>query len=210
VGLVLEGAASAAVGRLKGDLANPALWRANKKSIKGDRDALKLLFSQFIDERETIVDAHYYGINGLWHIGFHSFGCLTDRRICSLKIGWLGHVGYSDAFLEDSNSIRVNQPSLLALYLFGLMFITVTFGVGLLVLPLLIKLFYRFNKSGVTIYVRSGGAVYIFCDRNKIKEVNRLVRALNTQRENRLLAIFGIREKGHEDRADKLEKNLAA
>ncbi len=163
-----------------------------KDSIEGNEQSINLLFSQFIDQRETILNADYYGINGLWHFGFHSFGCLTDRRVCSLKIGWLGHVSYSDAFLEDVNSITVNQPSLIVLYLFGIFFILITFGIGLLILPIFVKIFYKFYKSGITVNVRSGGSVYIFSDRNKIKKINTILRAINVQREERLEAVFGI------------------
>lgn len=163
-----------------------------KDSTKGNEQALRLMFEQFLDERESILNVGYFGLNGLWHLGFHSFGCLTDRRVCSLKIGWLGHVDYSDAYLEDVNSARVDQPSIIILYFFGLLFLLVTFGLGLLVLPLFVKLFYCFYKSGSTVNVRSGGSVYIFCDRNKIKYINELLRSLNFQREERLKSLFGV------------------
>lgn len=180
-----------------------------KDSIKGNDQSLRVLFEQFLDERESILNVGYFGLNGLWHMGFHSFGCLTDRRVCSLKIGWLGHVGYSDAFLEDVNSIRVDQPSIIILYFFALLFLLLTFGIGLLILPLFVKFFYRFHKSGATVNVRSGGSVYIFCDRNKIKNINELLRSLNVRREERLESVFGIdKTSSNPHETGSTEKNL--
>ena len=154
--------------------------------------AIETLFRQFIDHQEFIVFIHYFGLKGMWHIGDHSFGCLTDRRICSLRIGWLGQVSYSDAFLEDCNSLQINQPSLLVLYAIVISFILGTFGIGLLVLPFFVRLYYRLVKSGLLANIRSGKQVDIFCDRREIVNLNRLIREFIQQREQRLARVFGI------------------
>lgn len=161
-------------------------------AIRNQRTAIETLFRQFIDDQESIIFVHYFGLKGMWHIGSHSFGCLTDRRICSLQIGWLGHVSYSDGFLEDCNSLEVNQPSLLVLYAVCTIFILSTFGIGVLVLPFLVRLYYRLVKSGLLANIRSGGHVDIFCNRREIVYLNRLVRIFIQEREQRLASVFGI------------------
>lgn len=166
-----------------------------KPATKGDKEALGLLFSQFLAPDEHIVFAEHYGFNGLWHMGYHSFGCLTDRRICSLKIGWLGSIIYSDGFLEDINSITINQPSLFVLYLLRVIFIVFTLGIGLLLLPLFVRIYYRYVKSGMIVKVRGQGEVNIFCDREKIKNIDCMLRLLNAKREGRLSMVFGTAPK---------------
>jgi hypothetical protein len=165
-----------------------------KLAIKGDKESLDILFSQFLASDEHIAFAEYYGFNGLWHMGYYSFGCLTDRRVCSLKIGWLGSIVYSDGFLEDINSVTINQPSLFVLYLLRFVFIIFTFGIGIILLPLFVRLYYRFVKSGMTANIRGGGKVNIFCDREKIKIADNMLRLLNAKRESRLSVVFSIQK----------------
>ena len=165
-----------------------------KQAIKGNKESTTILFSQFLAPDENIILAEHYGFNGLWHMGYHSFGCLTDRRVCSLKIGWLGSVVYSDGFLEDINSITIKQPSLLVLYLLGIIFVLSTFGIGVILLPLFVRIYYRCFKSSMIANVRSGGNVDIFLI-EKIKHVDSVLRLLSTKREDRLSVVFGIAPK---------------
>jgi hypothetical protein len=64
VGLVLEGAASAALGCPKGDLANPVLWRANG-SFRGSQALNR------IKQRIQTIWLHYSGTLGVRVIQVH-------------------------------------------------------------------------------------------------------------------------------------------
>ena len=108
-----------------------------------------------------------------------------------MTVGWIGAVSYTDAFLEDCNSTQVNQPALILIYVFGLIFCLATLGIGLFLLPFFMRFYLRLVKSGLTVGVRGGEAVYVFCDRNRIDKLNRLVRSLAEAREERLNSVFG-------------------
>ena len=97
--------------------------------------------------------------------------------------------------MEDINSIAINQPSLFVLYLLRIIFVVFTFGIGIILLPLFVRIYYRYVKSGMIAKVRGGGNVNIFCDRENIKNVDSMLRLLNTKREDRLVVVFGIAPK---------------
>jgi hypothetical protein len=161
-----------------------------RRGIRQDPEAIEVLFRQFISDQEPIIFASYFGLKGIWHIGSHSFACLTNRRVASLQIGWLGQVLYHDAYLEECSAVSIRQPSQLLFYLINLIFITATYGLGLLLMPLLVRLYYRIVKSGLIIYVRRVEDVTIFSNRRKIVYINRMVRMLMSERESRIRHLF--------------------
>ncbi|WP_285588733.1 hypothetical protein [Actinomycetospora sp. NBRC 106378] len=181
---------------------------------RGDQQALRTLFGQFIPPAEAVDEAHYLGVMGILGFGTHSFAALTPRRVATVRIGMFGEVSYQDAPLEYLNSTAVYQPSrlklyawpagwvLLMLYFFaqgiGLMGYDVTglgFAVlvisilGLLATPLAVKLSYRFVKSGLVLWVREGLAVDVFMDRQRITHANRYYRLLSEYRDERIRTV---------------------
>jgi hypothetical protein len=161
-----------------------------RRGIRQDSEAIEILFRQFVPNQEPIVFASYFGLRGIWHIGSHSFACLTNRRVASLQIGWLGQVLYHDAYLEECSAIGIRQPSLLLFYLSGLIFVGATFGFGLLILPVFVRAYYRIVKSGLVVYVRGVEDVSVFSNRSRIIYLNRLVRMLMSERESRIRYLF--------------------
>ena len=168
-----------------------------------DKDALATMFGQFLPRGEQVVESHYLGVMGFWGIGTHSFAAVTDRRIASLQISVLGGVTYQDGALEYVNSAAVFQPSLVGLYIYTGLISLVAFLVGLpagvglaivflllswLFLPLTIRLYYRFNKSGIVMWIREGLALYTFIDRKRMRVSNQLYRLTSDIREERLRA----------------------
>jgi hypothetical protein len=173
-----------------------------------DPRALETLFEQFVPAAEQIVETRYLGVLGLWGIGTHSFAAVTTHRVASLRVGILGAVSYQDGSLEYMNSSAIFQPSRLEMYwpavLWVLLFVggAVTFGlspvmtlasllIALLFVPVIVRLQYRFKKSGLVIWVREGLSIYVFIDRKRIALANRFYRLCAELREER------IREVGH-------------
>src|SRR5262245_4620219 len=86
------------------------------RARKGDQQAIVTIFRQFVPEDEGLYWAEYLGRHG-WLFGRLSFGCLTDKRVASVKIGSFGEVIYQDGYFEYINSGIIYQPSRLALYI---------------------------------------------------------------------------------------------
>jgi hypothetical protein len=172
-----------------------------------DPRALETLFEQFVPQGEQIVETRYLGVIGLWGIGTHSFTAVTTHRVASLRVGIFGAVLYQDGALEYVNSSAIYQPSRLALYwpavLWVLVFVAgaiatelnpwalVALLIALLFVPVIVRLQYRFKKSGLVIWIREGLSLYVFIDRTRIALANRFYRLCMELREER------IREVGH-------------
>lgn len=177
-----------------------------------DKQALETLFGQFIPQGEQFVDSQYLGVLGLWGLGTHSFASLTANRIASIRVSIFGNVLYQDGSLESINSSALYQPSLLLLYIWSAatLFFSLILGLmsglaiggvagllvaltwvllGILCLPLVAKLFYRYKKSGLVLAVREGISVYIFIDRKRMGNAKRFYRLFCDQREERLRVV---------------------
>jgi hypothetical protein len=169
-----------------------------------DKEALATMFGQFLPRGEQVLESHYLGVMGFWGIGTHSFGAVTERRIASLQISFLGGVRYQDGSLEHVNSAAVYQPSQAGLYIFtaAVSFFALLLGsalgarvaiifllISLLFLPLTVRLYYRFNKSGIVLLVREGLEVWAFVDRKRMRLSNQLYRLTTDLREERLRAV---------------------
>jgi hypothetical protein len=177
-----------------------------------DARALEILFAQFVPPGEQIVETRYMGVMGLWGIGTHSFAAVTTQRVASLRIGLLGALAYQDGSLEYINSSAIFQPSRLRLYWPAAMWVMGVFVfaffssvvsggavlvpllvlvIGLLLVPLVVRITYRFVKSGLVLWVREGLAMAVFIDRRRIALANRFYRLSSELRDER------IREIGH-------------
>lgn len=156
------------------------------RAIKNDRDAIETMFRQFLDETEAIEFAEFLGVKGILGIGEKSFSCITPRRVASLQVSSFGELVYQDGFLEDINSNIIYQPSLLPLYIFSFFLALFTFGIGLILLPLLVSLYYKIKKCGIVCNVKEGYSVYFFCDRKRITAACRMLRKITSSRERRI------------------------
>ncbi|MEM9925910.1 MAG: hypothetical protein AAF915_19525 [Cyanobacteria bacterium P01_D01_bin.50] len=149
-------------------------------------------------------------------MGTHSFACVTNRRIADISVGRFSEVIYQDGYLEFINSSVLYQPSKLALYLFIITWLflsfIISFVVGtltlsqlnyivgfiaamlfliifILLIPYVIKLYYANVKCGILFWVREGVPIYIFSNRRFIKRANMLCRDIALYREKRLKII---------------------
>ena len=130
----------------------------------GNAQAVENLFSGFLGKTEVVTGCGYLG-----SLGFifpeHSFWCVTDTQACSLRIQRNGELEFSSGYLPGINSFAFYQPSLVPLWVLIAVLIISTFGIGILLVPWTVKLYYRKKKSGVVFWVREGIPVYIFADR---------------------------------------------
>lgn len=181
-----------------------------------DQEALHTIFRQFVPSTEQIELVEYFGQQGFLFGVRHSFACLTERRLASLRIGHFGYVLYQDGFLEHSNSGIVLQPSKFSLYL-GIVFAVIvaaamsmtlalptsdggldvglpialaTFGgLSLIGSWLMVRLYYRLVKCGFVWIIREGVSVYTFVNRGRMARANLLYRLCVDARDRRLRSI---------------------
>lgn len=142
-----------------------------------DRAAIETMFKQFIPTEERVLVSEFLGTMGVLGFGTSSFGCVTDKRVASIRVKLFREVEYSDGRLEHVNSGAIYQPSKVLLYLWVVGWTIVTFGIALLFLPLIVRLFYRYKRSGLVFVVREGIQVYMFCDRSLLPRSAALYRA---------------------------------
>ena len=159
------------------------------RACREDPAALATVFGEFLPAGETILDVRYLGLKGLWGLGTHSFACVTDRRVAVLELKLLGGVEYHDGALEELNSGIINQPSRLGLYVFVAVTALLTLGVALLLLPLTLRVYYSFKKTGLVFWVREGVSVFLFTDRKRLPAAADLYRMTSALREVRLAEV---------------------
>jgi hypothetical protein len=178
------------------------------RATNGSSTSIESMFKKFIPDDERIICVGYLGIQGLWFIGIHSFICLTERRVADITIGNFGEVTYQDGYLEDINSSFIYQPSKPVLWASITSFylsngwlaywavggwVTIIFIIlAILLLPFLVRIYYRFVKCGIVFAVREGISIYVFCDRKYLKRVIDLAREVTLQREIRIKLIKKI------------------
>ena len=163
-----------------------------KRARSNDAQAIVTMVRQFIPDDEKIYFAQYLGVQGMFGLGEHSFGYLTDRRVAAIRVRSFGEVIYQDGFLEDVNSSVVYQPSKVMLYVIVLLLFLLalpTFGVALLLLPFAGRIFYAYKKSGIVFWIREGVSVYLFTNRNLLGRANRLTRESTKLREDRIQSV---------------------
>ena len=183
-----------------------------RQAKKNNPEAIRSMFRQFIPDDEEIYLVHYLGIKGVFGIGASSFGCLTQRRVADITVGFFGEVTYEDAFVETIKSSAIYQPSRLSLFIMStftilIALVTVAFiftnlwwmgpfqkllltllTAGLLFFAhtLLVRIYYGIVKCGIRFFVYQGITVYVYTNRRLLKRANALCRVLALQRENRL------------------------
>ncbi|MDD2205185.1 MAG: hypothetical protein PHE45_08885 [Bacteroidales bacterium] len=143
------------------------------RAITGEKSAISTMFQSFMGDDETIISVEYLGKYGVF-FKTKSFVCITDKKVASLEYGPFGKIMYSDAFIEEINSGIIFQPSVLSLYIIGIILCCTV--VGILLLNTWIKFYYKINKSGMVWCVREGVNIYAFANRSKIYLVNDLWR----------------------------------
>lgn len=153
------------------------------------QEALHSMFQQFIGVEEKIQFSEYMGEHGIVLFITHSFICVTDKRIISLKVSAFGEIVYQDAFIESFNSGLIYQPSLLILYIVSILLIIFTFGIGILLLPLIVKWYYKIYKCGFFFIIKEGLGVYVFVNRNRMARANFVWRLVGKLREERIKSI---------------------
>jgi hypothetical protein len=178
------------------------------RAKRHDAEAIATMFGQFLPQDERIYSVEYLGVQGLW-LGTHSFACVTNRRVAALRVKVFGAVQYQDGTLEHVNSGVVHQPSLLLLYLWVVGVSILTLGIGLLLLPLTVRLFYRIKKSGLILAVREGIGVYIFCDRKLVMKATELYRTIAALREGRIAEVRGLVARAYVAPASESSNGLA-
>jgi hypothetical protein len=139
----------------------------------GNSEAVEDLFSGFLGQAEVVTDCGYLG-----SLGFifpeHSFWCVTDTQACSLRIKRTGQLEFSSGYVIHINSHAFYQPSLIPLWVIIAILMVFTLGLGIVLVPWVVKLYYRFKKSGVVFWVREGIPVYIFADRPNLHKAQRV------------------------------------
>ena len=187
--------------------ATPHVEGVMARARADDPQALESLFRQFIPPEEEIVETRYMGVMGLWGIGTHSFGAVTTQRVATLRVGLLKELTYQDGSLEYVNSSAVYQPSLLRLWALPALWVVLVGGMSLVsgsagiavlglflalvLVPVVLKLSYRLNKSGLVVWVREGLHIYMFVDRTRNAYATRFYRLCSGLRDER------IRDVGH-------------
>lgn len=144
------------------------------KARNRDGDAIKTMFRQFIPTEEKIVAVEYLGSPGLI-FKTHSFACVSDRRVASLRVKRMGEITYQDGAIESVNSAVLYQPSRISHFLS-----IVTLGLANLVPG-------RSSKQvGLVVSIGEGISVYILSHRSKVDRANGVYRVVVNTRERRL------------------------
>ena len=138
-----------------------------QRAVNNDTEAIKTIFKQFLPSEETVFHAEYYGYFGFWFVGFHSFSCLTDKRVSALRVGPFKRITYEDGFYENMTSGGIYQPSKFWLYVFliigllgGLALFTVV--ISFILNFLFFEIFGLFEFAGGTGVMIFSGIVSIF------------------------------------------------
>ena len=173
------------------------------RARRGEEAALETMFRQFVDEDEQVLTAAYLGKMGFL-FATDSFGCVTDRRVATIRSGSFGELLYQDGYLDEINSTVVHQPAIWMLYVvFGLyvllaLFVAAPLSVfeplfGMFVFAILLvpgllipRIYYRVVKSGLVTVIREGVSVYMFADRQRLAKANELLRTISSYRERRV------------------------
>jgi hypothetical protein len=176
-----------------GDSINTNTFRVARslaqRALQNDKAAINAMFRQFIPQDEEIVCSEYLGRNNIFWLGQNSFGCLTTRRVATIRIRLFGEVIYQDGFLEHLHGSIVYQPSQMILFLILIILLAtalISFGTSLLLTPSAGWIFYTFKKSGVVFWVRGGAAIYLFTNRRLVGKALAINREMTKLREERI------------------------
>jgi len=184
------------------------LGEVYRQAKTDNRPAVEELFSGFLGHNEKVIDCGYLGAIGLL-FPEHSFWCVTNSRICGLRINYAGWVGFQFGFIKALNRATFNQPSLIKLWIVvilwllfavswflaslasafsgqGSVFALVLFtflSLGLTALtPWVIWLYHRFEKSGCVFWTQELVPIWIPSDRHNVHAAQRFVRVFTDQK----------------------------
>ena len=124
-------------------------------------------------------------VDGLVGFGEKSFACVTNNRVARIEIGFFGAMEYQEALIRDVNSIYIKQPSrawLFVIFAAVVLLAFATFGLALLLIPFVPRIYYRFFKSGFVLGVREGIFLYAFADRARLPRVKLLLTEITPRR----------------------------
>lgn len=138
------------------------------QAITNKPEAVKALFRGFMGDDEPIIDCGYLGTLGFLLVE-HSFWCVTPLRASSLMVKRGGQCTFSSGYLSHINSQAFYQPSLIKLWVSLALIALGTFGIGLLATPWIVRMYFKFNKSGVVFSIGEGIPIYVFADRANLK-----------------------------------------
>lgn len=135
------------------------------RAINNDEEALNTIFHQFVPVEENIQFTEYYGFFGFWFVGFHSFSCLTEKRIAILRVGPFKRITYEDGFYENMTSGGIYQPSKFWLYILLLIgvpisFVFLTMGLAAVAQFVLLDFLNIFSVDGFAITLLAGIASF--------------------------------------------------
>lgn len=183
------------------------------RAKKDDQDALATMFRSFIPATdEKLFHIEYLGLQGLWGLGVHSFGCITERRIATIRIAPFKEILYQDGYLEYINGGAILQPSRLWLYIiwvgivigsfflgagiigalwfihaiFGILGFILLAGLDFLLISFATRIYYGLNKCGLLFWIREGLAVYMFTNHNRLFRARNFYRFYSNYRESRV------------------------
>ena len=181
-----------------------------QQAKENDVEAVATMFRQFTLEDEKIYFAEYLGMKGYFsRFSTHSFACVTDHRVATIRVSSAGELIYQDGFLECISSSIVYQPSKWGLYVcLGILFFfaaivlvtvfvnapiinalifVVPFAVVVFLLALLFKhCYYAVKKSGIVFSIQEGVPVYIFTNQKLIGRASQILRESTRYRDVRL------------------------
>lgn len=143
------------------------------KAKVDDSEAVEQLFRGFLAEDEVVSDCGYLGSMG-FVFKEHSFWCVTPIRVCSMRVKSGGEMNFTSAYIDHINSDAFYQPSTILLWIIIIVIAIPTFGLGLLLTPLIVRAYFRVKKSGVLFWCREGIPIYVFADRNNLRKAQRI------------------------------------
>jgi hypothetical protein len=172
-----------------------------RRAKANDAAAVRQLFSGFLSRGEQAVDCGYLGALGfIWPE--HSFWCVTPSRVCGMMINASGLIDFQFGFLKALNVAYFHQPSLVKLWLtviawcvtivtIALLVFAMLSGaypgwvgwllgvlilvLGLLMIPWVIRAYYRYAKSGCVFFTKEHVPICVFADRQSLKDAQRFI-----------------------------------
>lgn len=174
-----------------------------QRAKANETSAVHELFAGFLSRGEQVIDCGYLGALGFF-FPEHSFWCVTHSRVCGLLVNSSGRVDFTFGFLKALNTGYFHQPSVLKLWItiaIWLLFMTlcalsvyyyvtifltyamwigVTFGLiiealSFWLIPWVVRVYYRYSKSGCVFFTRELVPILIFADRKSLKEAQRFI-----------------------------------
>jgi hypothetical protein len=174
-----------------------------RRAKTNDASAVRELFAGFLSRGEQVMDCGYLGALGFL-FPEHSFWCVTQSRVCGMLANASGRVDFQFGFLKAVNTGFFHQPSVvnlwitiavwlvfmgltaLSVYAYVILFLGYSvwlgaiFGVliaalGVWLIPWVIRCYYRYTKSGCVFFTRELVPIFIFADRQRLKEAQRFI-----------------------------------